>query len=110
MSHTPSPWQVGESEGRWWVEGPDKNANVICDLLPRRIDVYDYAAHQEEVYVYTDEDRANAALIAAAPDLLHACEWAHHLLVDGYSTEFETDVINDLVAAIAKAKAQQVTA
>lgn len=67
MAHTPAPWHIGEDIYRWWITGPDKKQNVICDLIPRRIETIDYAARQEENYIYTDEDRANAALIASAP-------------------------------------------
>jgi hypothetical protein len=62
--HTPGPWEVGETDGLW-ITGPDREEPVICDLVPRDADCY------------TEEDEANARLIAAAPDLLEEhTEWA----------------------------------
>ncbi len=49
---------------------------------------------------YTDEGAANAALIAAAPDLLACCEWALRMMNGGRPEE---DLV-DLRAAITKAR------
>ena len=56
MSHTPGPW---ESVG-WDVRC--KRGSVVCKVLP-----WDYSGTREE-------DRANLAIISAAPDMLKALE------------------------------------
>jgi hypothetical protein len=59
QKHTPGPWDVNDELGsEIWVTGPDRTAPVICDIVPRDPDEY------------LAEDEANAALIAAAPELL----------------------------------------
>ncbi len=50
-----------------WISPPDKNANIICDIVGRIDD-------REAGTQVTDEDLANAQLIAAAPELFAACE------------------------------------
>jgi hypothetical protein len=60
--HTPGLWKVGdEAEGLWVYVDP--NQNVICDIVGRN-----------DPHIMTDEDYANAYLIAAAPELLGALE------------------------------------
>jgi hypothetical protein len=54
--HTKGPWVAASRDGEPWVENED--GDYIC--APHG---YDF-----------DEDLANAKLIAAAPDLLAACE------------------------------------
>lgn len=87
--HTPGPWRVVPSNGvafdEWLVE-------VASDefLTPGIAEVY---------------EKADAALIAAAPDLLAALEAAH-----GYLVIFGTDQLEHVRsvcrAAIAKAKGE----
>lgn len=72
--HTPGPWRVSDGD-ELWVTGPNLNDNVICDLQPRDADCY------------TEEDEANARLIAAAPDLLTAAIYAARR-ADPYSEAF----------------------
>lgn len=93
-SFTRGPWEVGDSgEGLWWVTGPDKSANVICDVVPRG------NANEPD-----HEDYANARLIAAAPELyeaakkLDALDWCA-----GY--ELTPDNRIDLDAALQSARA-----
>jgi antitoxin (DNA-binding transcriptional repressor) of toxin-antitoxin stability system len=69
--HTPGPWGIGDSGTRSdgiWIEPTDKNANVLADIVGRLND-------GEDTQI-TDEDIANARLIAAAPDLLAAANLA----------------------------------
>ena len=69
MKHTPGPWRV--DDGRILGNEPSvENDDVlICDV----------ASNNEAL---TDFDEANARLIAAAPDLLLACQAALALLED----------------------------
>jgi hypothetical protein len=71
MSHTPGPWWVDETKtiGACGVyadvvdsQGDSEGCDVICSLLA-------YGKH-----VSREQRDANARLIAAAPDLLAACE------------------------------------
>jgi len=51
--HTPGPWEMGEeTEGSVSIDGPDRQVGVAYDHMPL--------------------SRANARLIAAAPELLEA--------------------------------------
>ena len=90
--YTPGPWRVSDGDDLW-VAGPISTDNVICDIVPRDADSY------------TEEDEANAALIAAAPDLLEACKralsgaWLH--ATSGHSDAVA--VHDELRAAIARA-------
>jgi hypothetical protein len=88
--HTPGPWKLGPSLG----EVRDDDDNVLCD-------------------VYHDNDEqaeADAYLIAAAPELLAACE---RLLMSADASWRGRDVGHDwdvacdeAVKAIAKARGQ----
>lgn len=36
---TPGPWEIGDDgSGGVWVTGPDRNANVICDIYEQYVD------------------------------------------------------------------------
>jgi hypothetical protein len=70
LLHTPAPWKVygfGLHEGLYVGAGAD---GIICDL---------YQIYQGTLTEYENSD-ANANLIAAAPDLLKACEAAKSVL------------------------------
>lgn len=93
--HTPGPWKVTRSddgEDGLWIEGPNSNQNVICDLVQRDCE-------QE----YDAEDHANAKLIAAAPDLLTAAKAAKKYLEPDLIEPGRT-VFWSLVRAIARAE------
>lgn len=60
FKHTPGPWHTGEGQANRIVYAP--NGYAICDTK-----VF-------HCYSTTHEDKANARLIAAAPDLLEALE------------------------------------
>jgi hypothetical protein len=94
--HTPGPW---EHDGNGMIYGPPINddAVLVCDLLPDMSDEM------------TDEMKANARLIAAAPDLLAALEnfvaW-HAENFDDFTPEINAQLLclaNNATAAIAKA-------
>lgn len=89
--HTPGPWRLGSS------------ARIIMAGMGRRIaSVPMYGGNESE----TDENAANALLIAAAPDLLLACKAAlaklNHAPLDKISVAADM-----LRAAIAKAEGEQ---
>lgn len=67
MSHTPGPWRVG---GRSGNTGEAEEIVAGLRVIAWTADTYNDEEDDGEV---TDEDRANARLIAAAPELLAAC-------------------------------------
>lgn len=86
---TPGPWSIkAEFENECVVFGGDR---MICEC---------YEDGEEQ----TDEDRANARLIAAAPDLLAACEAAWNCIAELSPTQARVETAQMLQAAIAKAK------
>jgi len=95
--HTPGPWKWDESWGAIVVDRPDMQ-KLICPMWTG----CDRARMGRDI---VDEDLANAALIAAAPDLLAACKRAVHL----YDHDDATSVLEwvnspEFRAAIAKAE------
>lgn len=60
--HTPGPWKVGSgTDGTMTIEATDgREACILAELTE---------------CVSDDEDRANFALMAAAPELLQALKW-----------------------------------
>ena len=94
--HTPSPWQVDYS-GNCHIGVTDKNERTIafCNL-------------QNED---GDEDKENAGLIAAAPDLLSALESAYNAIAwdipsENLSDDDEEALLDTIRAAIEKAKGE----
>lgn len=87
VTHTPGPWEAHVDDSAIWVDPPNANEAVICELQPRDADAF------------TDEDEANARLISAAPDLLSACK----LALGAFERNDNIDW-GELEAAIAKAE------
>ena len=93
-AHTPGPWGHGVNP-RHILAGDDEVARAIA-----------LGTHRLE------EAKANAALIAAAPDLLAACEKALAAFdvpcgrLDIGQSMAQTYALDDLRAAIAKAKGE----
>lgn len=92
--HTPGPWDIGK--------------DAIGDLT-----IYKYASqtHIAKVIInpHGNEDvgRANAQLIASAPELLEACRLAvvdYEYQNEGYAPRPDTPVIKALKQAISKAE------
>ena len=95
--HTPGPWQIG----------PSQLGNISCVLKAGHGHICDRP--------YGNGDgakswNANARLIAAAPDMLAACEQAlerleqHHRRLGMYGDDFRA--VENLTAAIARAKGE----
>lgn len=92
--HTPAPWTINKTWGT--IEGPQEQE--ICAIHPA-----DASGRREP----RATARANAALIAAAPDLLEALKaivnhWRAH--DDAY---FESDLATDALDAIRKAEGER---
>jgi hypothetical protein len=92
--HTPGPWEAWDGsldgfDGEWDVAGPDQ-----CSIASMSSTTKDAK--------YPRNKEANAKLIAAAPDLLYACERAVYM-VDACPFEGSLTVAEQMRAAIAKA-------
>lgn len=87
---TPGPWKVNDRYP-FWVDGPD--GGRIVDLEP-------YG------YPMIDAARANAHLIAAAPDLYAACQAMIRAYQDTTEDGYKARVvaIDTISAALAKAR------
>lgn len=89
MAHAPGPWDLwGPSCGIWHVQG-------TCD-------------EGDQIEVCNGISQAgDACLIAAAPDLLEACEAVDQLVATAYYKGNGAAVLKTVRAAIAKAKGEQ---
>lgn len=88
--HTPGPWEITDDE-MFVIAGKDKSGAHRCIACSPSPYEWKYA---------------DASLIAAAPDLLAACELVQALLAispDGRGINWEGPVMDNLKAAIAKA-------
>jgi hypothetical protein len=94
--HTPAPWTANASGLIYrQVSDDDDGAPFVCDVCDNPLE-------------YTDQERANARLIAAAPDLLEALELCEDVLAELARLDDGTPSISALHAAraaIAKATA-----
>ena len=91
MSHTPGPWTVDSQNGQLWIVGdPRDNARtIVAQMMSANV---------------TPATDANARLIAAAPDMLAALQWAMEHAEWSNDIETGTDPIR---LAIAKATSDQ---
>jgi hypothetical protein len=91
--HTPGPWQADGFDVR------QPAGRYVAYAGPHHTPSGEYPAS------CANEDRANALLIAAAPDMLEALEWADQILADDfyYPDEFPRSLI---LSVIAKAKGE----
>lgn len=93
--HTPGPWKI---------EGPNLNHKdqfryavyTNTEVKPKWICELEFYSDQG-----TETDKANAKLIAAAPDLLEACQWAVAFGKNGQS--HDKMILSKLKEAIKKA-------
>ena len=91
MSHTPGPWFLAWEDGKYGVVGSQCEGKLVCIVGNNPNDGRN------------DIRKANATLIAAAPDLLAACKAAIHV-VDSHESRIEWNL---LIKAIAKAEGRQ---
>lgn len=84
--HTPGPWHIGR---RFIVYGPHGEQVADCSTVTN----------------FADENRANARLIVAAPDLLAACEKAEASLLSSNPLDFKVGLAA-IRAAIAKTRGE----
>ena len=108
--HTPGPWDKMEYDGWLYVGGSEMDI-VEYDPVnePYNVEVQNTVCVIGFVDNLTDVDYANSWLIAAAPDLLAACEAAYAwmlYLVDDMVAPDERIVLEKLSAAIAKARGE----
>lgn len=77
VKHTPGPWKYkfyGRKNSVDVFSGKGEERKFICQV----------GYVQDELYrAHRDDGKSNLYLIAAAPDLLEACEWALLLIENG---------------------------
>ena len=92
MSHTPGPWEITTRLTFGWdVKVKDRDW-LICGLC----------------FEDDDDKKADAHLIAAAPELLEALEELYHLIDDAHDGDrvFTFELAQKAKTAIAKARGQ----
>lgn len=98
MAHTPGPWVVGGASGN---EGEAREIVAASRTIAWSASTWD----EDEGDVVTEEDDANAHLIAAAPDLLAALkELVDYDEGSNEPGEFGYEILQRCKAAIAKAE------
>jgi hypothetical protein len=94
MSHTPGPWLTTESTEHWG------RVNVTIQAAFTANDIA--TAWQGN----TETNRANARLIAAAPELLDALEIVKQWDIENFALDIPIEIRKKMQAAIAKARGQ----
>ncbi len=101
--HTLGPWEIDENE--IFAEG---------DYFVARVNKNQYTPHTDKRKAVTsknwslsEQDKANARLIAAAPELLAAARMANQELLDLGVGSSASPALQALWSAIAKAEGQQ---
>ena len=92
MKHTPGPWNIEKEDGEFIAIYSSKSSGSI--LLADVLDIYG------------KESKANARLIAAAPDLLEACQYVvrwHREHDSGEGELYGLDFVTTCIGAITKA-------
>ena len=102
--HTLGPWKILKEPPKPWKDDPSGYGLFIT---PRnRLPTLAYITH---VYNFPNEMEANAKLIAAAPDLLEACQYVvnwHRENDSGEGELFGLDFVTTCISAIRKAGAE----
>jgi hypothetical protein len=94
MSHTPGPWLTTESTEHWG------RVNVTIQAAFTANDIA--TAWQGN----TETNRANARLIAAAPELLEALEIVKQWDIENFALDIPIEIRKKMQAAIEKARGQ----
>lgn len=94
---TPGPWEV--TENKWCGHHNCPHGHITLMV----VDAKGLPLHTWEADYGLEEARANARLIASAPDLLHALKRLLHETSDGQAPCHQ-GVVDEARAAIAKAK------
>ena len=96
--HTPGPWAIDESHINGSINAGKRHVALASF----------YNCHDEEVRVTRDQQKANAQLIAAAPDLLAALKQALEALerADDYGVPGLGRIIDAADDAIRKAEGE----
>lgn len=102
--HTPGPWRVTEEDGDGKCQYRSIAKTWVIDSQERHLMAFLQAWKGEEDLSIFDEVRANAHLIAAAPELLEALEHITQTPEYKYLYPGTTSLIEK---AISKAKGQQ---
>ena len=76
------------TKGQWYVSGGDKYATIQSRNMDEKIVVtYPTIATVNSTFIDFEEFRANAKLIASAPELLKACQ----SLINDFETDYMLD-------------------
>lgn len=92
--HTKGPWKIEPPHTSIRIAGPMSRVNIICEVTA--------SAYAGEAPEYNQEDRANARLIASAPELLEAVEELYEAIDS--SIELTPDLLQKVAGVIRKAK------
>ena len=112
QEHTPGPWIVDLRTGCFAILKQTDKRTCLCGANDDAI-VFQNGRGKESspgAYRYlTDEQEANARLIAAAPELLAALEAAREFIIDGMAMGFvgmpeDENILEVIESAIRKAK------
>lgn len=91
-THTPGPWQIGK-------RSLNDNSVSILGTESKKVTNCSFIAYVDPRPFYNDGQEANALLIAAAPDLLEACQ----AVTNAWSEKEHRDAVVKCLAVIAKA-------
>ena len=100
MKHTPGPWRaIQKSMEEFDIVGPEHKNRDDCQYIAEVFGIWADA--------FTSQGSANARLIAAAPDLLAACEAIRDTCPGTWQLpENWVEAWKSMLAAIARAKGE----
>lgn len=108
--HTPGPWMVAPRIGRYQVTpASERERHQLASINALEFDALSVGTSNGQVAMIPldESNRANANLIAAAPDLLRALEdLFDQMRRPPNAGEYHRLDLNPSIAAIAKAKGQ----
>lgn len=107
-THTPGPWSLAEPKRQKKTTIYDHNQEVLVMAAAPSFFQIASVGGPSNVELY-DTFVANARLIAAAPELLAACEYVvkwHRENDSGEGELFGLDLVTDCICAIRKAKGE----